>query len=182
MSQKALTVLLIGAPSTGKTSVLNELKKQGYVCFEEISRQVTQEARDEGIEHLFRQEPILFSEKLLDCRIQQFLSAKNSDNPMAFIDRGLPDITAYLDMVNTDYSKKFTDANHKYKYDIVFWFPIWENIYKSDNERYEDIKLAQNIQDYLLKSYKSLGYKLIEVPKLSVKKRVAFILSELKLE
>ena len=49
MPKKSSTALLIGAPSTGKTSVLQELEQKGFICFEEISRQVTQEARDEGI-------------------------------------------------------------------------------------------------------------------------------------
>lgn len=179
MAEKSSIALLIGAPSTGKTSVLNRLKKRGFICFEEISRQVTQEARDEGIEHLFREEPLLFSEKLLDGRIRQFLSAQSFKGQSVFIDRGLPDITAYLDIVNTTFPQKFVEANRKYRYDIVFWFPVWKYIYTSDEERYEDFELSENIENYLLGSYKSLGYNLIEVPKLSIEKRVEFILSHL---
>mgnify|MGYP005845987633 CR=1 FL=1 len=182
MPKKSSNALLIGAPSTGKTSVLNHLQKKGFICFEEISRQVTQEARDEGIAHLFKEEPLLFSEKLLEGRVRQFLTAQSYDDQIIFIDRGLPDITAYLDMVNTSYPKKFSDANHQYRYDIVFWFPIWKSIYTADVERYEDFELAQNIEKHLLKSYQSLGYNLIEVPKSSIEKRVEFILSHLKLK
>ena len=39
---------------------------------EEISREVILEARKKGIEHLFVSSPILFSEILLEKRIQQF--------------------------------------------------------------------------------------------------------------
>ena len=180
MPDETLIILLIGAPSTGKTSVIQYLKNKGFICFEEISRKVTQEARDEGIDHLFKEEPLLFSEKLLEGRIRQFLSAKNIQNKKVFIDRGLPDITAYLDMVNMPYPQKFIDANSLYRYDKVFWFPIWEKIYTSDNERYEDIKLAEKIEKYLLESYKSLDYNLIEVPKLSVHQRAEFMLSHIK--
>lgn len=182
MPKKSSTALLIGAPSTGKTSVLQELEQKGFICFEEISRQVTQEARDEGIEHLFKKEPLLFSEKLLDGRIRQFLSAQSYGDQTVFIDRGLPDITAYMDMVRVSYPEKFSEANHQYRYDVVFWFPVWKRIYKSDKERYEDFDLAQNIENHLIESYQSLGYDLIEVPKLSVDKRVEFILSHLKLK
>lgn len=177
MSNKSSTILLIGAPSTGKTSVIKFLENKGFACFEEISRKVTQKARDKGIDHLFKEEPLLFSEKLLDGRIRQFLSAKNLKNQKVFIDRGLPDVTAYLDMVKMPYPQKFIEANTRYKYDKVFWFPIWEKIYKSDNERYEDLELAQKIEKYLLKSYKSLGYDLIEVPKLPIQQRAEFVLS-----
>lgn len=182
MKDKAITVLLVGAPSTGKTSILNKLHQQGFICFEEISRQVTQEARDEGIEHLFKENPLLFSEKLLDGRIRQFLSAQNFEGQSVFIDRGLPDITAYLEMVNVPYSQKFVDANINYRYDVVFWFPVWEHIYTYDDERYEDFELSKTIEKNLLNSYKSLSYKLIEVPKAPINKRVDFILSHLNLK
>ena len=33
-------VVLAGGPSTGKTSVINELKKLGFVCFDEAARDI----------------------------------------------------------------------------------------------------------------------------------------------
>ncbi|QTY26833.1 AAA family ATPase [Flavobacterium sp. CS20] len=175
-------VLFIGAPSTGKTSVINALKDKGYTCYDEISRQVTQEARDEGVEHLFREQPLLFSEKLLNGRIHQFLSAKALNQSPIFIDRGLPDITAYLDMIKMHYPEKFKLANEKYRYDKVFWFPFWKNIYTSDEERYEDEQLAKNIETHLIKSYKSLDYDLIEMPHSDIEDRLNFLMSHLKLK
>ncbi|RRO22171.1 AAA family ATPase [Flavobacteriaceae bacterium 14752] len=175
-------VLFIGAPSTGKTSVINALKEKAYICYEEISRQVTQEARDEGIEHLFREQPLLFSEKLLEGRIRQFLSAKALNQSLVFIDRGLPDITAYLDMIKMPYPDKFSQANREYRYDKVFWFPFWEDIYTSDEERYEGRQLAKTIEKYLLKSYRALNYDLIEMPKSGIDERLDFLLSHLNLK
>lgn len=176
------TILFIGAPSTGKTSVINALKAKGYVCYEEISRQVTQEARDEGIEHLFLENPLLFSEKLLEGRIRQFLSANAINQSPVFIDRGLPDITAYLDMVKKPYPDRFKKANQEFRYDKVFWFPFWEDIYTSDKERYENLSLAKTIEKYLLESYKTHHYDLIEIPKSSIDERLNFILNNLDLK
>lgn len=180
MHKKAKIVLLIGAPSTGKTSVLNHLIDEGYSCFEEISRQVVQDARKEGYDHLFKDKPLLFSEKLLEGRKVQFTKAQNSMANYVFIDRGLPDITAYLDMVKTRYPEEFKKANLDYRYDCVFWFPLWRDIHISDGERYEDFDLSQKIENQLISSYNALGYNLIEVPKHSVKDRVKFILSHLE--
>lgn len=173
-------VLLIGAPSTGKTSVIDGLIELGYQCFEEVSREIVLEAREQGISHLFKQDPLLFSEKLLEKRIEQYHKARKIGEDFVFIDRGLPDITAYLDMVNTRYNPSFDDAIRKCNYDIVFWFPLWKDIYTADNERYEDLELSKKIQKALLKTYKSLKYDLVEVPKLSVKERVTFMLSYLQ--
>jgi predicted ATPase len=180
MQNEAKLVLFIGAPSTGKTSVLKHLSKKGYQCFEEISREIVKEARKEGITHLFKEQPLLFSEKLLEKRKTQFQLAKRSKANFVFIDRGLPDITAYLDMVNTPYSKEFKVANTTYKYDKVFWFPLWNDIYIEDHERYEDFQLAKIIQKHLIDTYSAIDYELIEVPKLNIEDRVSFILSHLK--
>ena len=42
-----------------------------------------------------------------------------------------------------------------------------------------DIKSAINIESSLTETYKSLGYTLVKVPKLSVSERVNFILSKI---
>ena len=38
-------IVLIGGPATGKTTLINALKTQGYYCMDEISRQVTLDAQ-----------------------------------------------------------------------------------------------------------------------------------------
>jgi hypothetical protein len=50
MQQK---IVLIGGPSTGKTSVINTLTDLGYYCMPEISREVTLKAKENGIDQLF---------------------------------------------------------------------------------------------------------------------------------
>jgi len=179
MQKESKIVLLIGAPSTGKTSVLNHLHDNGYMCFEEISRQIFQKAQKEGYVNLFKEKPLLFSEKLLEGRQKQFEIAKETKADFVFIDRGLPDITAYLDMVKTVYPEKYVEANLNFKYDHIFLFPLWQEIYRSDNERYEDFELSEKIEKYLINSYTQLGYDLIRIPKAEVKARAEFILSHL---
>ena len=68
-------IVLIGGPGTGKTTLINGLKKKGYNCMEEISRQITLDAQEKGIDQLFLEEPLLFSEHLLMGRQKQFLKA-----------------------------------------------------------------------------------------------------------
>lgn len=173
-------ILLIGGPGTGKTSVLNALKKKGCCCFGEISRKVTLEAQKQGITQLFLEDPLLFSKKLLEGRVAQFKQADDSLEERCFLDRGIPDISAYLRYKDEDFPSYFTDADQKYRYDIVFIFPLWEAIYKSDNERYETLEEASKIQEFIEDSYSQLGYDLIKIPKTSVEQRVEFILKAIK--
>jgi predicted ATPase len=174
--------LLIGGPSTGKSSVLKALEQRGYTCFPEISREVTLEARQLGIEHLFLDEPLKFSEMLLKGRIKQFQEAEKLPSQHVFIDRGIPDVSAYMDHFEKSYPEDFSRANEKFRYDNVFVFPIWKEIYTQDNERFEDMELASNLQKALIKTYEGLGYQLIHVPQSSIQQRVDFILDKISAE
>ena len=62
-------IVIIGGPGTGKSSIINGLVAKGYCCYPEISREVTLEAQKRGIEQLFLEDPLLFSQMLLDGRI-----------------------------------------------------------------------------------------------------------------
>ena len=68
--QKQL-VVIIGGPGTGKTTIIEELKKRGHCCYGEISRDITLEAKKQGIDQLFLENPMLFSELLLNARKEQ---------------------------------------------------------------------------------------------------------------
>lgn len=169
-------IVLIGGPSTGKTAIINALKARGHTCMTEISRQVTLEAQNNGVNQMFLKDPIWFSTQLMDGRIAQFIESKSSKSELVFFDRGLPDVVAYLDYINAPYDNDFITPCKTYKYDKIFIFPPWEEIYIQDNERYETFEQAIKIQKYLVKWYSYFKYNPIEVPKTSINARVDFIL------
>jgi predicted ATPase len=173
-------IVLIGGPGTGKSSVLKQLKSSGFCCMEEISRQITIRAQEEGVEQLFLTEPISFSKLLHKGRKEQYLEASRSNNNLVFFDRGLPDIHAYLDYTKEKYPSYFKESSTKYRYDYVFIFKPWKEIFITDGERYESFKEATIIDTYLEKSYRDLNYTLIEVPFDTIKNRSNFILNWLK--
>lgn len=177
-----LKVVIAGGPGTGKTSIINHLKERGFLCYDEVSREITLQARKDGIEQLFLTEPLLFSEKLLEGRTQQFINAKNEDENVVFLDRGIPDVIAYMDYVKDDYPKHFVEACENYTYDMVFVLAPWQEIFTSDSERYENFEQAIDIHHHLLQSYKRFGYQLIDVPFGTIESRTDFILDYLNLE
>lgn len=178
---KKRKIVITGGPGTGKSSIIRRLEAQGHECLHEISRQVTLEAQKQGISQLFLEQPLLFSEKLLEGRIVQHKEADMLPASTIFIDRGLPDVLAYMDYFKTSYPPRFQEACKNHSYDKVFLLPPWEEIYISDNERYESFRESLRISRFLKQAYKTFGYDPIEVPKEPIEHRTDFILSHLDL-
>ncbi|MCH4822960.1 ATP-binding protein [Gramella lutea] len=173
---KSKKIVITGGPGTGKSSIIHKLEDKGEKCLHEISRQVTLEAQKEGIDQLFLENPLLFSEKLLEGRLNQYHEANALNSDHIFMDRGLPDVVAYMDYFNTNYPDIFDHTCTNHRYELIFILPPWKEIYKSDNERYESFEEALKISSYLYSTYRRYGYDPIEVPKLTVEERTDFIL------
>jgi predicted ATPase len=175
-------IVIIGGPGTGKSTIIENLIVDGYCCYPEVSRQVTLEAKEQGIDQLFLEKPLLFSELLLQGRINQYQAAQKEPKDIVFIDRGIPDVLAYMHYIGDSYPDFFDKACQDYKYTKIFMLPPWEEIYVSDNERYENYEQAKEIYKHLVETYQKYGYNLVEVPKDTVENRVQFILERLSKE
>lgn len=171
-------IILTGGPGTGKTTIISELKKRGYRCLPEVSREIIIEAQEtRGIDQLFLTHPDEFNEKLLSGRINQFTSCNSFEDNYIFLDRGLPDIVAYNDYIKVKSSLDVINAVENHIYDFVFIFPPWQDIYKNDNERYESFEEAQKIYADLKATYRRLNYDYCEVPQGSIMERANYILN-----
>lgn len=177
MQQK---IVITGGPGTGKSTVIEELIRRELTCMPEISREITLNARINGTEQLFLTKPLLFSELLLEGRINQYIEAEKRNANLVFFDRGIPDVHAYMNYISIDYPDTYINKSKIYTYNYVFLMPPWEEIYISDNERYENFEQALAIHNHLERTYKELNYNIIEVPTGTVKKRTDFILDFIK--
>lgn len=172
-------IAIIGGPGTGKSTLIDGLVGKGFCCYPEISRQVTLEAKKQGIEQLFLENPLLFSELLLEGRKKQFKNALDEKHEVVFIDRGIPDILAYMHYIGDSYPIHFDLACRENLYSKIFILPPWEEIYVSDEARYENFEQAKLIHEHLTETYRKYGYEPIEVPKDSLDNRIIFILDQI---
>ncbi len=178
---KKRKIVITGGPSTGKSTVIEELKNRQYTCFDEVSRDIIKEARKEGIEQLFLTDPLLFSRKLIEGRVKQYHKADSIEDTLIFFDRGIPDVNAYLKYSKQEIPQEFEEITRAHPYDrIVFIMPPWDEIFTNDAERYESFNQAQLIHNKLVNYYKELDYYLIFVPFGPVNKRVDYMIDSLK--
>jgi predicted ATPase len=179
---KTHRIVITGGPGTGKSTIINELQNRGYNVIEEVSREVIREAKKQGIEQLFTVKPLLFSEKLLEGRERQFFeAAEKYGDATVFFDRGIPDIAAYMNFLGNKYPDFFIKKGIELQYDHVYITPPWEEIYTTDEERYENFQEAQLIHNKLVNMYTMLNYQLTFIPFGTPEKRADYIIETTKL-
>jgi predicted ATPase len=171
--------VITGGPGTGKSTLVHSFEARGYYCMHEISREVILQAQEEGIAQLFLENPLLFSQKLMEGRHLQYEQAENLSEEILFYDRGMPDVTAYMNYLGIHYPKQFSEMCLSQPYDMVFLLPPWEAIYEPDNERYESFEEATRIYGHLREEYAHYGYTMHEIPKSTIEDRCDFILGKI---
>ena len=170
--------VITGAPGTGKTAIINELKERGYYCVDENSREIITEQIINGGEILPWKNQIAFENLISSKRAKQYASIPKDE--IYFFDRSTIDCIAYLKANNLETSAEILEVIKNCAFNSnVFYTPIWEEIYTNDSERKESIESAITIEKFLLSTYQYFDYTLIEVPKLTIEKRVDFILSKI---
>ena len=180
-------IVITGGPGTGKTSIINALKKKDFHCFDEVIRSLTLEVKKDVNEtsHIsnpiaFANDPLDFNTRLLNGRIEQFITANTLNNKLNFFDRGIPDVLAYMDYFNQEYDDLFVNACKLHTYSTIFLLPPWKSIYKRDNERFETYEEAVKIHEHLVNIYINYGYKIVEVPFGNVEERTNYIINSIK--
>ena len=152
-------IVITGTPGTGKTSIINKLKSKGYTCFDEYSRILIRWGHENGIKQYHDSKKI-----------------EKSKNNLIFFDRGIHDGFAYQNFI--DKSFIFSLKLNQYYYQKIFILPPWNEIYSNDNERLENFETSKTIDKSINFTYNHYGYKLHTVPKISIEKRMEYILNK----
>jgi len=170
--------IITGAPSTGKSSVVKGLINKGFVCHDEIARQVIKENQDkEGSVLLPWVDMLAFSDEVFR-RMQKLSSSLDADK-MCFLDRSMVDLIGYMHFAGKEAPKRYAEGALKADYSHkVFFMPFWKEIFANDEQRLESIQEAMNIDKALRKAYLDLGFELVEVPQGTIEERVDFILTQ----
>jgi predicted ATPase len=169
--------VITGAPSSGKTSIIQELASKGFKTNHDISRQYLERLISKGISKLDARQ----SEENLQ-RMLFLLMVKNEmdlpTNELIFLDYALPDNFAFQRMANINLRGDVLKSLTVFRYWQVF---IMEPLpFESDHVRTENTEYQTEITELLESVYKDLGYDCIRVPAFNIRKRIEYILDRLK--
>lgn len=167
--------IITGAPGTGKTSLINTLQENGYLCFAEISRKIISEQQRASGNKTPWGDLHGFADLVYHQTIKELQLPIDKHT---FVDRGLPDIIAYLMAKSYTIPKYISDFPFKKYYaPTVFLVSPWEEIYTNDPQRLQSYQEATQIHEHLIQVYQNLNFSIELVPQATLTKRVAFIRS-----
>ena len=157
---------LTGAPGAGKTTLLRHLAAKGFAVAPESARAVIQDCGR-------RPEPLQFCESILDRDLRTYGAASG----LTLFDRGLVDAWATFRAYGLPPSGAAEDAVTTLRYQpLAFIAPPWREIYVTDAERVQTWAEAVASFEACAEAYEAAGYELLELPRVSVEARAAFVL------
>ncbi|MBL7480722.1 AAA family ATPase [Legionella bononiensis] len=168
--------VITGAPSSGKTTLINQLASAGYAIAPEVARDYinglleTNLTLDDIIQDNLRlQRGILAIALKRERRLQA--------NQLIFFDRGTPDSLGYFRYYNIN-ADQVIHSCQRIRYKKLFYchqLPL-----EHDSVRVEDNSSAQKIGELIYAAYHHLGYELVELPAVPIEQRMDIILSHIQ--
>ncbi len=169
-----LPVIVTGGPGAGKTTLLAELGGMGYSTVEDSARAIIAERLARGESR--RPDAVTFAREILRRDIAKYLDHPRTSE-WVFFDRAIVDALGMLHEVSPLPALELHATLASYPFHpSVFVLPPWEAIYTTDAERDQSFADAVHVHAKIVEWYRSCGYVLNEVPRLSVRQRAEHVL------
>lgn len=170
--------IITGGPGAGKTTLLDELNKYGLRTVPEEGRRIIKEQIESGGEGLPWLNKELFAKLMFEESVKTYQKLNQSIHlKPVFFDRGIWDTLGYMRLENIPVPEVMTSRAREMVYNNnVFILPPWKGIYENDPERKQTIEKAILTFECMKEIYQEYDFNIIEVPKVTVEKRAAFIL------
>jgi predicted ATPase len=171
-------IIITGGPGAGKTTLLLDLQARGYTIVGDSARAIIQDRRRRGLSP--RPDAYEFTHETLRMDTENF--ARHAASPgHVFFDRSVVDALCSLDHVAPLSEGELRTWLSTYPYHPkVFLLPPWKEIYVNDAERDHTFEHAEWVNSVTREWYRRCQYQLIEVPKVSVAERCAYVLQVLE--
>lgn len=168
--------VITGGPSSGKSTVIELLKDDGYTTTHEVARHFIDLQRINGRStEEIRANQRQFQHKVLNLQIQ--LERRLDPQEMIFLDRGMPDELAYYEYFKLPPDEKLIEYLASATYKKIFIMDLLP--LDKDYARTEDLDAQKALHQLIIDTYKRRSEPIVMVPVLPPKERVAFILANL---
>ncbi|MDO8503093.1 MAG: ATP-binding protein [bacterium] len=169
--------ILTGGPCSGKTTTLDALKKKGYkVVYEAARFLIDQEMKKGKTLQEIRKDELAFQRKVLEIKLEWEKSL--TKNELTFFERGIPDSLAYYKLCGVSDDPFLKTALRNSFYKKVFLLEPLD--YQKDYARVESEAERKQLGQLLEEAYQNIGVPVIRVLKMSLEKRVKFVLRNLQ--
>lgn len=167
--------VITGAPSSGKTTLIIDLEKAGYLVVHEIARAFIQSELAQGrtLEQI-RSDENTFENRILEAKVAA--EAKLVKDELIFFDRGIPDSIAYFEIAGLDPGPAIAKSPSKHYRKV---FLLDQLPFKRDRVRIEEKETAAKLDRALEKSYRMLGYEVIRIAVMPAQDRLRTVLEAL---
>ncbi len=169
--------VITGGPSTGKTTLQQELAKLGYATVDEAARLVIDDAIAKGTAVIdLRDDEKRFQDDVVRRRL--VLEARAPTDTTVVLDRGMQDSLGYYRYYDFKVEDWIMDHMKAARYGKVFLMePL--GITKPDYARTEVRDFNDHITDLLAEAYREYGMEPIRVAPVSVEERLKIVLAHL---
>ncbi|HZM63805.1 MAG TPA: ATP-binding protein [Candidatus Saccharimonadales bacterium] len=171
--------VITGGPGTGKTVLINLLRKHGYHTVPEAATEIIDEGLAQGktIQDI-RGDEHEWQANILQRALQK--EAATPPNQLTFFDRGTHDGLAHLHYYNLTPRSEWNDIKYGNPYKTVFLLEPLGDVAKEYN-RIENIEFTRKITGVMRDVYRQAGTEPIMIPALPPEERVKLILEHIGL-
>jgi predicted ATPase len=162
--------VLTGGPNSGKTTLIEELKKLGFSVLGESAREIVEREQATGGSTLPWADWKSFQIRILETQLMKEAAVKTP----TFLDRGLMDGLAYYFLNDVRPPAELVNACRHAGYKKVFWLDMLPD-FGNDAVRKEDLETALKLSGLTLKAYQMFGYEPVKVPILPLVERARLV-------
>ncbi len=168
-------IVIDGAPSSGKTTVVHALQRRGLRIIPEVARAFVEMelARGRPLEDV-RGDPRAFQGAVIDLFVER--ERRLPAGETLILDVGLPGCSAYVRLHKLE-GLPDPLAAHTHRYQHVFLFDRLP--FEEDHVRTENEAMAIFLDRAIEEAYLRLGYSPTRVPVMDVEERATFVMEHI---
>ena len=175
--------IITGGPGSGKTSIIKELAKKGYLIVPEAATDVIEEGLQQNIQAPWMADD--YHIKVSSLMAKRQVEVRDSKETIAFFDRGHLDGITYIllqrrklpqevvDYVQASIEESFFDKT-------VFFIENLEFCEQAPH-RDEDLEEALEKSRQIKQNYQALGYDVVNIPPGTIEQRSKWIIDQIQL-